>query len=318
MSVPDFTISASPASLTLPQGSTGGSNITTTPVNSVGTVVLTTSAPAGVLASLSSTSFPAGQGSALTVVVDPSTVPGSYFITVTGTEGSRTHSTNIALTVPDFTLSASPSSLKVPLGSSATATIATSSLYGPSALWLTVSGAPDGTSATLDTTGVAAGQSATLTIDVGASTASGPYTITVTGAAGSTVHTTTVTLTVPEPIANPGFELGTLNGWTRSGTTSISTTPHHGSYSAEIGASGPTNGTSTLVQSFTLPAATTTLSFWYDITCPGSVSLDWAHARLQDEVTGAIVVLLPKTCTLGQGGSKRARTSPRWRATRSR
>jgi hypothetical protein len=104
-------------------------------------------------------------------------------------------------------------------------------------------------------------------------------------------------------LGNGGFESGSLTGWTTSGTAAvISSGAHSGSYAALLGASpGPTNGDSSLTQSFTAPSGSSQLSFWYSVTCPDSVSYDWATATLADTTAGSTVTPLAKTCTNGQG-----------------
>ncbi|MGA5821997.1 hypothetical protein ACPC54_29540 [Kitasatospora sp. NPDC094028] len=103
-------------------------------------------------------------------------------------------------------------------------------------------------------------------------------------------------------ITNGDFETGTLTGWTAAGTTSVTTTgPHGGTYAALLGSTSPTNGLSSISQSFTAPAGSPALSFWYDVTCPDTVSYDWATATLQDTTAGTTSTVLPRTCTNGAG-----------------
>jgi phosphate-induced protein 1 len=98
-------------------------------------------------------------------------------------------------------------------------------------------------------------------------------------------------------IVNGDFETGSLSGWTTSGTTSISTTAHGGRYAAQCGGASPTNGNSSITQTFKVPSTGGTLSFWYRVTCPDTVQYDWATATLKDNSTNKTVTLLPKTCT---------------------
>ena len=102
-------------------------------------------------------------------------------------------------------------------------------------------------------------------------------------------------------IANGGFESGTLTGWTSSGaaTSVTTTTPHSGTYSAMAGSTIATNGDSNLSQTFTAPPQTTSLSFWYKMTCPDTIQYDWATATLVDNTPGGggTTTPLPKICT---------------------
>ena len=100
---PYFLLSASPQSLTIPQGGLATSTITSTlngGFNS--TVALSANGlPAGANASFSPASLaaPGGGLSTMTVTVGATTPVGSYNITINGTGGGQTHSTSVALTV---------------------------------------------------------------------------------------------------------------------------------------------------------------------------------------------------------------------------
>jgi hypothetical protein len=97
----DFSISANPTTLSIAQGNSGNSTISTAVTSgSAGTVNLTASvSPTGPTAALNPTSVTAGGSSTLTVNVGSSVAPGSYTVTVTGTEGTAQHSTSVAVTV---------------------------------------------------------------------------------------------------------------------------------------------------------------------------------------------------------------------------
>jgi hypothetical protein len=151
-------------------------------------------------------------------------------------------------------------------------------------------------------TSVTAGGSSTLTINVGSSVTPGPYTITVTGTGTSATHSTSVSLTVTASggsggIVNGGFETGDFTGWTRAGTTSIVSPGHTGSYAAQLGSTSPTNGDSSISQTFTAPTGVTKLHFWYKVVCPDTVTYDWARATLRDNTAGTTATVLGKTCT---------------------
>ena len=101
-------------------------------------------------------------------------------------------------------------------------------------------------------------------------------------------------------VANNGFETGDLTGWTASGAsqTVLAGGAHSGNYSAMLGATTPTNGDSNISQTFTAPSDATGMSFWYKMTCPDTVTYDWATATLKDNaVGGGTTTLLPKICT---------------------
>jgi IPT/TIG domain/Abnormal spindle-like microcephaly-assoc'd, ASPM-SPD-2-Hydin/Fibronectin type III domain len=100
---------------------------------------------------------------------------------------------------PDFTLSASPGSLSVAPGGQVSSTITSTLSNGfSSAVSLTASGMPSGTTVSFNPTTIAApgGGTSTMTVTVGSGTPIGSYTITVTGNGGGIQQTTTVPLTV--------------------------------------------------------------------------------------------------------------------------
>jgi hypothetical protein len=77
--------------------------------------------------------------------------------------------------------------------------------------------------------------------------------------------------------------------------------PHSGIYAALLGSSSPTNGASSIAQTFTAPTGTGTLGFWYNVTCPDTVTYDWATATLKDNTTNTTTTVLAKTCVSSSG-----------------
>ena len=302
----DFSISASPSSLTVNQGASGTSTISTTITSgSAQSVTLSTSGcPSGASCTFSPNPIQSGGSSTLTVGAGTA-APGTYTITVTGTGVSATHSTTVSLTVPanDFSISASPTSVNVTAGNSGTSTISTVLTSGNAqSITLSASGMPAGTTATFATNPINSGGSSLLTLATSATTPAGTYTITVTGAGTSATHTTAVTLGVTAPssggMTNGGFETGNFTGWTTVGTAAVvSGGAHSGTYSARVGGTSPTNGDSSISQTFTVPTGQTLLSFWYQVHCPDTVTYDWATATLQDNTTNTTTTILARTCT---------------------
>jgi hypothetical protein len=107
----------------------------------------------------------------------------------------------------------------------------------------------------------------------------------------------------PNPISNGGFETGSFSGWTTSGaaTSIVSSGAHSGTYAARAGSTSPTNGSSTIAETFTAAAGDSKLSFWYNVTCPDAVSYDWATATLKNNTTATTTTVLAKTCVSSSG-----------------
>jgi hypothetical protein len=212
----DFSLSASPSSLTITQGSSAKSTITVTPANGFNSSVSLSPSglPSGVTASFSPN--PTTGSSTLTLSAGSAAATGTATVTVTGMSGSLTHTTNISLTIngtapppqPGFTLSASPSSLTITQGSNGNSTIAITPAGGfNSSVALSSSGLPSGVTASFSPN--PATGSSTLTLAASSSATLGTSNITITGTSGSLTKTTTISLTVsaPVPPSQPDFLL---------------------------------------------------------------------------------------------------------------
>lgn len=201
---PGFSVSASPTSVSVTQGSSGGTTITSTVTGGFNSAVALTASgqPTGVTVGFSPTSITGTGTSTLTFTVASTTTTGTYTVTVTGTSGSLVETTTVNLTVTapasaNFTLSASPTSITVTGGSSGTSTI-TSTVSGGfnSAVTLSASGLPSGVTATFNPTSITGTGTSTLTLKTTTRATTGTRTITITGTGGGKTHTTTVSLTV--------------------------------------------------------------------------------------------------------------------------
>ncbi len=196
----DFSISASPNSITLAQGGNGSSTISTAVTAGTADTIslVVTGAPSGASATLNPTSVTAGGSSTLNVSAGTA-APGSYTLTITGTEGTVMHSTTVTLNItapaPDFSLSASPSSRSIRRGKSTTYTVTIAPANGfNSPVNLSISGLPAGAQARF--TPNPATTSSNLQIKTAGSTTTGTFTLTITGISGALTHTTTTSLTI--------------------------------------------------------------------------------------------------------------------------
>lgn len=241
--VPDFSLTASPTSLALTQGTSGTSTITVTPKNGFnGTVAYTASGlPTGVTASFNS-------GGVMTLSASSTAATGTSTVTITGTSGNLSHTTTVALTVnaavlADFSISASPSTLALSQGSSGTSSITVTPKNGfAGSVALAASGLPSGVTASFSSSGV-------MTLSASSTAAAGSSTVTITGTSGTLNHTTTVALTVSSVVV-PDFSISaspssvTLTQGS-SGSSTISVTPQNGfSGTVAFKASGLPSGVS--------------------------------------------------------------------------
>jgi hypothetical protein len=201
----------------------------------------------------------------------------------------------------DFTISDNPASASVNPGGSATSTISINETGTAQTVNLSASGLPSGATANFNPASLTATGTSTMTVSTASSTPAGTYSITVTGTGTSATHATTFTLTVNPAggggIVNGGFETGTFSGWTTSGAaTSIVSPGHTGSFAAQAGLNTPTNGNSSIAQTFTAPSGTSHLTFWYNVACTDTVQFDWATATLRDNTAGTTRTVLARTC----------------------
>lgn len=112
--------------------------------------------------------------------------------------GSFAFSGCAAPPTPDYTLSASPPSQAVPVGSSTSYSVTINRTGGFSgAVSLSVSGLPAGATASFSPNPATA-NSSTLTVNTASTTPAATSTLTITGASGSLSHTTSVTLQVTD------------------------------------------------------------------------------------------------------------------------
>ena len=209
---PDFSVGASPSSVTVNQGSNATSTITVTSLNGFNssTTLSASGLPSGVTATFSPNPVtPPANGnvtSTLTLTASSTATTGTATVTITGTSGATTHTTTISLTVnpaaqPNFTIGASPSSVAVTQGGNGTSTITVTSQNSfNSATTLSATGLPSGVTAAFSTNPVTppanGSATSTLTLTASATATVGTATVTVTGTSGTLTHSTTISLTV--------------------------------------------------------------------------------------------------------------------------
>ena len=205
INTPGFGLTASPTTVSVVQGSSGTSTITSTVTNGFDSEISLSAAgqPTGVTVTFSPTSITGAGTSTMKVAVGSSTAVGTYNIKVTGISGSITEIVTVSLMVskapPNYTISASPQFISVARGSSGTSTI-TSTISGgfDSAISLSATGYPIGVTVSFSPKTIPAPGSGTSTmkVTVGKRVALGNHTITINATGAGVPRTIQITLDV--------------------------------------------------------------------------------------------------------------------------
>jgi uncharacterized membrane protein len=307
---PDFTVSASPASQTVLQGSSTSYSITQAALNHYSNTVSysVSGLPAGATATFTPASITTSGTSTLSIATTATTATGTYPLTITGTDGTITHTASVSLTISpvDFSISANPTSQSANQGATATYTLTQSIVNGYSGTVTysitAPSPLPAGISFTFTPATVTGAGTTSLAITSTTATPTGSYTFTVSGSdANGITHTTTVTLVVTIPdfslsvnptsqsaaqgsTANYTVSLNALNGYTGSAALSVTGLPV-GASSTFTPASVASGAPSTLA--ITLANPTTPGSYALTITGVDSTN------NLTHSVSATLVVQTP-------------------------
>lgn len=228
----DFSISASPTTVFVVQGTSGTTTLTVTSINgfnspiglSVGWIGSTPSGVTFTFATL--VSPPPGGTTAVTFTVTASSAAsvGTFTFRISGTTGLLRHSIDLAVqvssSVRDFTISLSPSSVSLVQGAQGSSTVAVQSIGSfASGVALASSGVPGGTTVTFGTNPVTppvgGTASSTVTILTSVSMPVGSYGIVIEGSSGSLSHNAILTVIVT-PSAVADFSV-----WSSSGVISV-------------------------------------------------------------------------------------------------
>jgi hypothetical protein len=299
-SEPDGTIavSASPSTLTLPQGGTGTVTVTLVrgggfddPVN-----VAVSGLPSGVTATASPAQLTgATTSTTVTVNVANTVAAGTYTATITASAaGVGNATTTYSLTVtalPTFALSANPAAVSIGQGGSSTTTINVNRTNFTSPVALSLQNPPAGITGSFNPL-PATGDQSTLTLNVAGTVATGNVTLTVLGtASGQPDKTTTVTLTVTPP---PDYTLSVTPtsvpvnaGSTGQVTVNIARTNFTGTVNLALDAP-PAGITATFN-----PAATTGNSSVATISAAASVAPGNYNVTIKGTATGVPTNVVP-------------------------
>ncbi|MGA2627427.1 MAG: CFI-box-CTERM domain-containing protein [Candidatus Bathyarchaeia archaeon] len=247
----DFSVSVSPTTINVIQGSQGYATVT---LQASGTfsspVTLTTAAVNGLSVSFNASPIPvpsAGTANAQLIVSVAGWAPtGIYPIPIIATSGSLSHFTSFNVTViraglQDFAIGVSSTTIMINQGSSTTATI---SVYSENAFSSSVSlstswsiTAPDGVTVNLNgpvTPLPNAVALSALTITTSPTATTGSYLLQVTGFSGSLVHTANVTIQVL--FTSSSNTVTSVSGTSTSGTSTSGTSTSGTSTSASSAA----------------------------------------------------------------------------------
>jgi hypothetical protein len=267
-----------------------------------------TGLPSGVQAVFQPTSVTTGSTAKVTFDAGSSAANGTYEVTVTArTSGGASASGKFSLTVTgggnpqpgDFTLGASPSSVKVTTGSFVSTTV-TSTGSGNN-IALSASGLPTGVQAVFQPTSITAGSNAKLTFTASSSAVAGTKAVTVTGtdAAGKTA-TTTVNLTVEggtQPPTGVQVTLSPTSGSTwQGGIVQGSVTATGGTGNLTLTQTGAPAGTQVWIQPATIgQGGRSQLSFVTSFSTPAGTYPITFKATSADGKTGTATFTLTVT-----------------------
>ncbi len=267
----EYTLSLTPAGLTIIQGTSGATTVTITRTNFTGAVTLSLGgAPAGVTG-VFAPAAPTGNSSTLTVSVTGAVPTGTYNLTVdgSGTPGNRSTALTLTVVAPTVSFTAAAQTVSEGVG---TATI-TAQLSAVST------------------------QAVTVPFTVGGTAASpGDYTITaspLTIAAGSTTATITVTV-VADAVAEPNETVIVTMG-TPTNATLGATTVH----TLTIGAQLPTVSFTQAAQSVNEGVGTATITAQLSAVSTQAVTVPFTVGGTAANPADYTITASPLTITAG-------------------
>jgi pseudomonalisin len=202
--VPDFSLSASPASREILVGQSTSYAVTFSPINNYsGTVSFSVSGlPTGAAPTFNPATLSSAGSTTLSITTNNSTPPGTYPLTITGSDGTLTRTASVSLKVDavpaaDFTVATVPTSITVKRNATGSVSVTIGAVNGfTGVVSLSISGLPSLVTASFAPTSVTNSGTSTLTFTVDHRATQGVYHLTVTGTSGPLVHSTPLTLTV--------------------------------------------------------------------------------------------------------------------------
>jgi hypothetical protein len=198
-----FTISNSPATVTVPQGTNASLAVNIGDPALMSNVVALAVSPdlsaRGIGVSLSTNAVTGAGGATLMVTASDSAQSGAYSLNISGTSAGVTHTSAVSLVVfnPAFSITAAPATQTVGAGMSTnfSVSITTNGGFTGSVLF-GVAGLPANASAVFAPVSASGSAASTLTVTTTSATPSGSYGLTILGEGADSTNTAAVTLVV--------------------------------------------------------------------------------------------------------------------------
>jgi kumamolisin len=202
--VPTSGFSLSATAVSIVQGTSGASTVTSTPFGGYGSkITLSVSGlTSGVTVSYGTNPFGPSGSTTISFIASPTAATGTSSVTVTGTGGDGTvQTTTVSLTVTaapgSFTIAANPTSLSITRGASGSSKITTTVTQGSiSSIALSASGQGRGTTISFSPSSIAGTGTSTMRVTVSRTATTGSFNLVVKGTSGGNSHTVTIPLTV--------------------------------------------------------------------------------------------------------------------------
>jgi kumamolisin len=202
--VPTSGFSLSATAVSIVQGTSGASTVTSTPFGGYGSkITLSVSGlTSGVTVSYGTNPFGPSGSTTISFIASPTAATGTSSVTVTGTGGDGTvQTTTVSLTVTaapgSFTIAANPTSLSITRGASGSSKITTTVTQGSiSSIALSASGQGRGTTISFSPSSIAGTGTSTMRVTVSRTATTGSFNLVVKGTGGGNSHTVTIPLTV--------------------------------------------------------------------------------------------------------------------------
>lgn len=222
--VPSFSLSATPAALSVAPGASATGSVAIAPLNGFTSPVTFTASglPKGVTAQFGAVG--SNLATTLTFAASASAAPGTATVTITGTAGPLVKTTTVSLTIalvgPSFTIATTTGSAGLTLNTGST--VSTGLTVVPSGgfsgkVAFAATGLPKGVTAAFAATATGS----TVTFAAAAGSTAGAATVALTGTSGNLSKTINILLTVLPPsdfsLAFPQGGLSVLQGTTGSG-----------------------------------------------------------------------------------------------------